>query len=281
MATAATRTTTKSKGTEVVAISADQEKALATLGNDFEELAGVGFEEADRESYAIPFIKILQKMSPEVDEADPAYVEGAKPGMFFNTATNEFMDGKAGITLVPVHFQRHFIHWAPRDSGGGYLGDHTPGEVASMDTVDNKGKLMLDDGTYLADTREHYCLLVGQDDCEPCVVSMAATQIKKSKKWMHQMQQVKLKRADGTRYTPPMCARLWRATTVLESNDQGSWYGWQLTPAQWESDTDRFAMALQFRQAILSGEAKRETPAAEATMDPTVDAGDFDSDVGF
>ena len=50
---------------------------------------GRGFEEADADSFAIPFLAMLQKGTPQADPDDPAYIKGAKPGMFMNTVTLE------------------------------------------------------------------------------------------------------------------------------------------------------------------------------------------------
>src|SRR3989337_4145684 len=83
-----------------------------------------GFEDADANSFAIPRLKILQKMSPEGDKDASEYVDKASAGDFFNTATGLIYDGKAGITVIPVHFRRSFIEWVTRDEGGGFVAEH-------------------------------------------------------------------------------------------------------------------------------------------------------------
>src|SRR6267142_1183048 len=50
---------------------------------DYGHLAGqsnVGMEDADRDSFAIPFLVILQKMSPQLDRNDPEYISEAREG---------------------------------------------------------------------------------------------------------------------------------------------------------------------------------------------------------
>ena len=71
-----------------------------------------GFEESDSDSYAIPRLKLLQKLSPEVDEDNGEYIEGAKHGQFFNTATGELFPD--GVKVIPCHYRRSFIEWVPR-----------------------------------------------------------------------------------------------------------------------------------------------------------------------
>ena len=240
----------------------DLEKAAPLDVALYENTQAEGFEEADRDSYAIPLLKLLQKMSPEVDEADGAYIEGAKPGMFFNNATSRMGDGKTGILIVPVHFSRRFLQWMPREDGGGFKGSWSPAEAAEMNgQPDDRGRLVLPDGSYLSDTREHYVLwLDGEGGFETCVISLASTQIKKSKKWMTAMQSRKMARQDGTTFTPPMYAHTWLASAVVEQNDQGSWYGWKFQPHADVSSAGIVNAARAFREAILSGEAEPERP---------------------
>jgi hypothetical protein len=248
----------------------DLEKAVPLDVTLYENTQAEGFEEADRDSYAIPLLKLLQKMSPEVDEADGAFIEGAKPGMFLNNATGRMGDGKEGIVIVPVHFSRRFLQWMPREDGGGFKGSWSPGEAAMMQGVsDDRGRLVLPDGSYLSDTREHYVLwLDGSGGFETCVISLASTQIKKSKKWMTAMQSRKMARADGSTFTPPMYSHAWRVQAVPESNDQGSWYGWKFSTFEDVGEVGIVNAARAFREAILSGEAKAEQPADEATEVP-------------
>jgi len=293
----ATTTKRASAGTESTAVTTtknqamtaleEQQRALAIMGAEFEQEADGGYEETDRDSYAIPFIKILQKMSPEVDEESGQYVEGARPGMFYNSATGKLADGKTGIIIIPVHFRRRFLHWADREMGGGYKGDYSVTEAEQMKRGTIRGKSGRDefgDGTYLADTREHYVMWVDDDDSQLGVISMSSTQIKKSKKWLNQMDAVRLTNSKGIKYRPPSWARLWRATSVAEKNDQGSWYGWVLEPFAWEDNPARFQVCKQMHNAITSGELKREDPvfdnvqaASESPSNYDVD----DSDLAF
>ena len=52
-----------------------------------------------QEDLALPFLKILGQLSPEVNKRDGKYVEGAEPGKIINTVTNALYDT---INVVPV-----------------------------------------------------------------------------------------------------------------------------------------------------------------------------------
>ena len=135
-------------------------KAVTTVkdqlpaGIDFQGDVGGGMEGTDKDSFAIPFLSVIQKMSPEVDEADPKFIESARPGMFSNSVTTELFDGKKGVIFIPCAFHRRFLRWAPRDSGGGFKGDLSPEEATELEmngtVVQETGRLYFvdEDGNF-------------------------------------------------------------------------------------------------------------------------------------
>jgi len=74
----------------------DDANALAIM-SDFEQDAHAGFDNMNQEDFALPFLRLLTNTSPEVGE-----VEGALPGMIYNTVTGELHDGKKESTLFHV-----------------------------------------------------------------------------------------------------------------------------------------------------------------------------------
>ena len=61
---------------------------VALTSSMFAEDAGSGLENVTSEDMAIPRLKILQALSPEVNKNDGKYVEGASAGDVINTVTN-------------------------------------------------------------------------------------------------------------------------------------------------------------------------------------------------
>jgi hypothetical protein len=238
---------------------------LPALAGMYEEDAGGGFESADKDSYAIPFLSILQALSPQLNKQDGAYIKGAEQGMILNTATQEVFDGDKGIIVVPSAFKRSFTHWQARDAGGGFLGEHKVDDpILEQAQRNDRGALALQDGTYFNDSRAHYVLLL--DDVggfQPALISMTSTQIKKSRQWMTRMQNLKMRRADGSVFTPPMYSHAYKLTTVPESNNQGSWYGWKIELVGPVEDSFIYQSAKQFRDSIIAGEVKEQLPVSE------------------
>ncbi len=67
----------------------DEELKKEEQSLDLEQYAGQGFENTTSQDLPTPFLNVLQSNSPQIDEDDERYVEGAKAGMFYNTAAGE------------------------------------------------------------------------------------------------------------------------------------------------------------------------------------------------
>lgn len=235
---------------------AKKETALAAMiGDD----AGFGMEGADRDSYAIPFLRVIQKTSGQVDETDASYIEAAKAGMLINTVTSKLYNGKDGVIFLPCAFQRRFIQWSPLASGGGIKGEFTPEEVNKMRAdgliEEVEGRLMIE-GDTLRDTRSHYGLVVEETgEVSQVILALSSTQIKKSKQLMSMLSAARV-RTDAGLVTPPTWMNKIKLTTVAESNDQGSWYGVRFEGDGFIDDQDLYAAGKAFYETVSSGKAR-------------------------
>lgn len=237
---------------------------------DFAADAGAGFEDSDKDSFAIPFLSILQSGSPQCKRSDGAYIPGAQEGMMFNSVTNEVIDGDKGILVIPAYYNRNFIEWIPRGEGGGIAGVHTVPEADELSktlrtiTVVDNGKekevQVLDNGNTLSDTRNHYLLIVNEDgSTSPVVCGMSSSQIKESKKWMTMMQGIKINGVEA-----PMMSQIYRITTVPKSNNEGSWYGFKIDHVEQIKDATQYQDAKKFRELIKSGAAEIDKQAGSS-----------------
>ena len=100
-----------------------EKKSTAVAAYDDSLLsAGTGLEEATTEDYAIPFIRLLQPMSPQLNKNSGNYIEGASAGDLINTVSGEVYDGDKGISVVPCAYSKKYICLlytspSPRDRG--------------------------------------------------------------------------------------------------------------------------------------------------------------------
>lgn len=234
---------------------AKKEEAGALAVIDFAADAGGGFEEADAASYAIPILSVLQSGSPQCKKSDGAYIKGASEGMLYNSVTQEIIDGDAGLTILPCHFTHTFNEWTPRESGGGLMGSYSlaEGEELLQECKRNeKGQDVLPSGNILTDTRNHFVLIVKPDGTyEPAFFPLSSTQIKKSKRWMTMMQNIRI-----GKHIAPMFSQLYKLTTVPESNDKGSWFGVKIEHIGPVTSVELYEAAKQFREMVRSGAAQ-------------------------
>ena len=99
-----------------------EKKSAGLPTNMFEDDAAKGLGAIGQEDLALPFLKILGQLSPEVNKRDGKYVEGAEPGMIFNSVSGELYDGVKGIDVIPAFYKLEYIEWKDRGDGPGATG---------------------------------------------------------------------------------------------------------------------------------------------------------------
>lgn len=229
--------------------------------------AGLGSESVDRDDMTIPFIKIAQALSEEVNKRESAYIEGLEVGDFFNTATKTFWKGESGFTMIPVFYEREYIEWVPRSRGGGFQGKH-PESILDKTTTGERGENLLPNGNEIVVTGTWYVIIVDREtlDFDQAVLSLSKTQLKKSKTLMTQLKQLLLPHPSGKgKFNPPLFYNLVDVTSVPESNDQGNWMGWKMTIAGnvfqlGDHSIELYEMAKMMLEGVRSGKLKAEAP---------------------
>jgi len=185
-------------------VTLKKENAVAV--NMFEADADKGSQNMTQEDLALPFLKVLGQLSPEVNKRDGKYVEGAEPGMILNTVTNEIFDGTKGIDVIPAFYERKYVEWQDRGEGkGSPVAIHdASSDIMSQTTRDKSFKDRLPNGNYLENTANHYEVVLGESP-QTALISMKATQLKISRKWNSIMMGLKLNGKNGL-FTPQLTA---------------------------------------------------------------------------
>lgn len=235
---------------------------------DFAADAGAGLETAAQEDFAIPFLTVLQKMSPQVDEDSGAYIPGAKAGMIYETVTGRMFDGKKGVLIIPCAYRHVFLRWGPRESASaGFKGEFSVDAMAQIRAsgqakeVDGKLYAPLPDGSVhekksdrFADTRNHFCLLLDEENggTMQVLLSISSTQIKKSKMLNQMLAAVRFTTPQG-KIAPPTFGNLVRMTTVPEQNEKGTWHGIKFEIEGRVSDRAMYTIAKAFNASVNKG----------------------------
>lgn len=195
----------------------------------FAQDGGVGFDEGlDAGAYAIPFLGLLQGLSPAVTRGTPEYIEGAAPGLIINSVTKEISEH----VIVSVVRRTHTIcRWTPRDAGGGFIGE-SEADVQSLRelesiTPDDKGR-RIKDGVEYTEHRNFYVQIIKPDTAaEPALISMTKSQLKHARQWNTL---IGLKSARAANGMPVSISEQWKLGASLQKNKKGDqWYGWSIS----------------------------------------------------
>jgi len=242
-----------------------EKKEGALAANLFEADANQGTQNISQEDLALPFLKILGQLSPEVNKRDGKYVEGAEPGKIINTVTNALYDT---VNVIPVFYKRQYIEWQDRGtSTGAPVAIHdADSDIVSQTTRGKDYKDRLPNGNYLDNTASHFVLTV-EDNPSTALISMKSTQLKVSRKWNSMMMGIKMQGKNGL-FTPPTYSHIYKLSTVQMSNDKGTWFGWDVSKVGPVEDANLYGTAKTFAESVGKGEVQAKHGTEEKTNSP-------------
>ena len=224
--------------------------------NMFEADKGKGLGNVSQQDLALPFLKILAQLSPEVNKRDGKYVEGAEAGMIYNSVTGELHNGVEGINVIPCFYKLEYLEWKDRGEGLGAPVAIYPSssDILSKTKPDANYKDRLPNGNYIERTASHFVIILG-DSPSTALISMKSTQLKISRKWNSMMNGLKLKGKNGL-YTPASFSHIYRLKTTQMSNDKGTWFGWEVSKVGPVTDSQAYQQAKTFSENISKGNVK-------------------------
>jgi len=233
-----------------------EKKTAGLPSNIFEDDAAKGLGSIGQEDLALPFLKILGQLSPEVNKRDGKYVEGAEPGMIYNSVSGDLYDGVKGIDVIPCFYKLEYIEWKDRGEGPGApvaIYDSSS-DIMSKTTPDANYKDRLPNGNYIEKTASHFVIVAG-DSPSTALISMKSTQLKISRKWNSMMSGIKMKGANGM-FTPASFSHIYKLKTTQMSNDKGTWFGWEVSKIGPVTDKGLYDQAKAFSENISKGSVK-------------------------
>ena len=233
-----------------------QKKSAQLPANVFEEDAAKGLGKLGQEDLALPFLKILGQLSPEVNKRDGKYVEGAEPGMIYNSVSGDLYDGVKGIDVIPCFYKLEYIEWKDRGEGVGApvaIYDSSS-DIMSKTKPDANYKDRLPNGNYIEKTASHF-VMITNPTAATALISMKSTQLKISRKWNSMMAGIKMKGKNGM-FTPASFSHEYKLKTVQMSNDKGTWFGWEVQKIGPVANAELYQQAKAFAESISKGDVK-------------------------
>lgn len=184
-----------------------------------------GFEEMTSDSFTIPFLNIVQSLTPIYQNENKS--ADIKLGAIYDSVSQEAYQK---IKVIPVHYQRRWIEWKPRELGGGFVAIHVD---CPKDAVRGEKGLVLPNGNKINDTRQHYVLYQDHSGLyNAALISMKSTAIVLSQTWCTQMQRCRemITGENGLVVSRRQSTyeRQYELTTVLKRKNADQWYAWNI-----------------------------------------------------
>jgi hypothetical protein len=231
-----------------------KENSSVALTSMFEQDQAGGMQGMGQGDFAMPFLRVLGQLSPEVNERDAKYVEGAKAGMIFNTVTKQAYDGEKGLNVIPCGYKREYVEWSDRGEGtSAPVAIHSVSSgIIKEATRGADYKDRLPNGNYLENTASYFVLT---EDMQQALITMKSTQLKVSRSWNSMMNSIKLKGKNGL-FTPAAYSHVYNLSTVQQSNDKGTWFGWNIALVGPVQDKNMYEGAKQFASSVANVQVK-------------------------
>ena len=188
---------------------------------DITTVAGQGTENLDTGGGSLPFIRILQDLSPQLKSQKDEYIEGSKAGDLMFAKTQSLLPQP--VKVIPVYTKSIYTEWVPRSKGGGFKGNHALSIV--NDSNYEKGRERQYDEwlgeNELKFTTYWFVLMELDGKCEQAVIPFTSSQLRVSRKLTGDINKF---RYSGMDVTPPLYAQSWELSSVLETSKNGDDY---------------------------------------------------------
>jgi len=231
-----------------------------------------GLENLERSDMTLPRLAVAQALSPQLSESDPKYIDGLRPGMFFNTITKEIYGKK--VQLVPLLFYKTRILFGNLDDGGGLrcqsqdnlIGIGEPGGTCIKCPMSQFGSARNGEGKGTACNQffNYAALVVIDGRVSPeglLVFSLKSSALKVAKDWNAL---IRIRNLD-------IFAGVYELTSVERKNDIGRWYEPVINPAGNVSE-ETYRMAKDAYAAVSNLQAQGRLRSDVSDLGPAGDA---------
>ena len=156
------------------------------------------------------------------------------------------------IDVIPCHYKRQYIEWQDRGtSSGAPVAIHeADSDIVSTTTRDKGYKDRLPNGNYLENTASYFVMM---EDMSQALITMKSTQLKVSRSWNSMMNTITLKGKNGM-FTPASYSHVYNLGTVQQSNDKGTWFGWNVEKVGPVQDKGLYEQAKSFAVSANKGD---------------------------
>lgn len=237
----------------------DNTQAVSSLLAKMQAESGRGFENVDStRDLKMPFLSIVQGLSPEKDKNDPKYIEGAEEGDVFNSVSRELYKlsgpNPKPLVVIPCGFVRVWNVWRLRTLGGGFVKSYSdekklPATHKGSGKLESKDLLDGDETRHLEETANHSVLVLHENgSVTPAIMSMKGVQLSPSRDWLSMCDARRMCGPDGKSFRPPSYANRCNVLTASKKFSEGTCKIWIVNIAG-EVNDEQFVEASNFNKA--------------------------------
>lgn len=251
-------------------VEVKEETLPAALLDEYAEFA----PHFSSDEVALPFIRVLQNGSKQLNSSEGVYIEGAKIGDLCHTGNNTVHEQ---LSIIPLRYEHLNLHWRMRKHGGGLLGQFKIGDPTTP-RVQKIGveRVLVDDPTsVLEDTHQYVCRIFdGDEDLGLAILSMARSQLKYARRWNAHMQTRKIRVGDRTIPAPPF-SHVYTLTTTQDTaviDGMTVTFGsFKISEGTLVTDASHTRENLDFAKQVMKVEAFAQESEDEDTSDTSGD----------
>jgi hypothetical protein len=195
-----------------------------------------GNEAVTLDDIAVPQLKILQPLSPELMMGIP----NAKAGLFINSATHDVYET---IHIVNLMYEHNFVIFKTRDAGGGKVAQATTRAEAREQIEAMPGSPV---DYQIVDTGVHSMLGLNPDGspASPLIMYCSSTRKAISDAWNTQIQ------LRCQEFSVPRYASVWELSVTQRTNNKGTWYSFRPDFAGLIQDAELFEKVSTMRAGL-------------------------------
>jgi hypothetical protein len=211
-------------------MSKDIAKSESAIMDFVGQVAGVGadgFENIDKKLIKLPFIKIAQALSPQVQKG-PGQIQGLELGQCFNSITKKVYGSK--LLVIPLHLNQSFIEWEGEGNNSKYIARFTKKEFETLVksgefvTLDGYRYNRNSNGNSVNETHTMCAFLPDYPTDGMVLLSFSKFSLKHIGKWITMARAMNWVLPDGRSVRAPLYGCIWSLSTMSVQGAKGTFY---------------------------------------------------------
>ena len=223
------------------------------------------------EDTIVPFLKVLQPLSPQCIKKGQGYIEGAEPGDFYLTASSDpLIKNEDGFIFQPCFRRRDWVEWVPREDGGGFAGrfDYNYQDRSNWGRPRDAQRKedgwtfrRADTGNDLIDTIYFVGYVWREGLPEAFCIAFAGTAHKVGRTFITMLKGKHLPTGEQA----PIYDTKWLFKSRIQTNDKGSWWLMYQEDEGWMGDKEAMLGAALFDQMATDEKKIQETERVDTS----------------